>query len=68
MYKLLLGGISIFLMIFIALKLPILFLVYFAVICTLGGISSIKDKQIPFAIFEFIVAFVMLRVLIAIAH
>lgn len=66
MYKLLLGGIAIFLMILIALKLPILFLVYLAGICILGGFSSIKDKQIPFAIFEFIVALVMLRILIAI--
>lgn len=66
MYKLLLGGIAIFLMILIALKLPFLFLAYLAGICVLGGISSVKDRQIPLAIFEFIVALVMLRILIAI--
>lgn len=66
MYKLFIGGIAIFLMILIAVKLPFLFLTYLGVICVLGGISSIKDKQIPFAIFEFFVAFIMLRILIAI--
>lgn len=67
MMKVICGLVGVILMIFLAIKQPILFFVYLGLMCLLNAIYSIKEENnIPMAVFDVILIFIFVKIVQAI--